>query len=77
MGNENDLRKQLDLGAAAAEPALSGRVSARGGCPLKVAQRQWVEKNSATFFDQAQWHECYGHPLADIFASPVGQSWHR
>ncbi len=35
----------------------------------------WLTENARAFADQAVWHERTGHPLADIFASPLGATW--
>jgi len=37
--------------------------------------KRWLAENAGGFAAQSDWHERYGHPLADIITSPGGTSW--
>lgn len=37
--------------------------------------RRWVEENAGAFARQAVWHENNGHPLCDVLAGPVAETW--
>lgn len=64
-----EMAKQLDINVSAvAEAALVKAIA-------DVRQKNWLAENATAFAAQAEWHETNGHPLADIIASPLGQTW--
>lgn len=66
-----DEARELDLNVSAiAEAALVKAVA-------EQRHKRWLEENAAAFKAQSEWHEKHGHPLADIIASPLGDTWKR
>lgn len=65
------LESAKDLGinvSAVAETALIEAVS-------RAQRKKWLADNADAFAAQSDWHECHGHPLADIIMAPGGSSW--
>jgi antitoxin CcdA len=64
-----DEAKALDINVSAVvEGALKNAVA-------QARQKQWLNQNAEALAAQAAWHECHGHPLADIISAPGGDSW--
>ena len=65
------LESAKDLGinvSAVAETALIEAVA-------RAQRKKWLADNADAFAAQSDWHECHGHPLADIIMAPGGSSW--
>lgn len=41
----------------------------------EARRKKWLLENADRFVAQSDWHECHGHPLADIIATPGGGAW--
>lgn len=54
--------------SAIAEDALAKAVK-------EARRKAWVEDNAEAFAAQSKWHEENGHPFAEIFAGPGGDTW--
>ena len=61
--------KELGINVSAvAEAALIEAVA-------EARRKRWFAENAGAFAAQSDWHERYGHPLADIITAPGGSSW--
>ena len=64
-----DEAKDLGLNVSAlADEALRQAVK-------KARHQRWLEENAEAFKAQSEWHEKYGHPLADIMVGPGKATW--
>lgn len=82
MASATKRKTSLTLDAEALEAAreLGINVSAVTEAALikavaEARREQWLAENADAFAAQSEWHERYGHPLADIMAEPGGSSW--
>lgn len=59
-----DCARELGINVSAvAERALLNAVS-------EMQRKKWRDENTEAFARQSEWHECNGHPLADIMTTP-------
>lgn len=82
VANKRKTSLTLDSELLESAKALNINVSAVAEAALKSAvaqsrRTQWLKQNAQAFDAQAAWHECHGHPLADIISAPGASSWTR
>ena len=82
MASATKRKTSLTLDAEALEAAkeLGINVSAVTEAALikavaEARREKWLAENADAFAAQSEWHERYGHPLANILAKPGGSSW--
>ncbi|MCV2887722.1 type II toxin-antitoxin system CcdA family antitoxin [Ruegeria aquimaris] len=69
--NAEALDRAKDLGinvSAVAEAALIKAVA-------EARRKKWLDENADAFAAQSDWHQCNGHPLADIMTAPGAPTW--